>query len=121
MGTDPTFPPFEVRNAQTGRISGFDIALMEAIGQQAGHPIEWVPMLFDGVIPELQARSVDAAISAMMITPQRARAIAFSRPYFQAGQAIVVRDGGPQFQTLDQLKGAPDRRADRHHRRPSGQ
>lgn len=105
VGTDPTFPPFEFRDAQTGRISGFDIALMEAIGQQAGHPIEWVPMPFDGLIPALQARSVDAAISAMTITPQRARAIDFSRPYFRAGQAIVVRDGGPQIQTLDQLKG----------------
>jgi arginine/lysine/histidine/glutamine transport system substrate-binding/permease protein len=105
VGTDPTFPPFEYRDAQSNQISGFDIELMQAIGEQAGHPIEWVPLPFDGLIPALQARSVDAAISAMTITAQRARAIDFSRPYFKAGQAIVVRDGEPNFQSLAALKG----------------
>ncbi|MFZ9973639.1 MAG: ABC transporter permease subunit [Vulcanococcus sp.] len=105
VGTDPTFPPFEYRNVQTDQITGFDIELMEAIGKQAGHPIEWVTLPFDGLIPALQARNVDAAISAMTITAERARAIDFSRPYFKAGQAIVVRDGEPDFQSLDELKG----------------
>jgi arginine/lysine/histidine/glutamine transport system substrate-binding/permease protein len=105
VGTDPTFPPFEYRNAQTNQISGFDVALMQAIGEQAGHPIEWVSLPFDGLIPALQARSVDASISAMTITAKRSRAIDFSRPYFKAGQAIVVRDGEPSYRSLDELKG----------------
>ena len=105
VGTDPTFPPFEFRNTATNQISGFDIELMEAIGEQAGHPIEWVPLPFDGLIPALQARSVDMAISAMTITPERARAIDFSRPYFKAGQAFVVRDGETNFKSLAELKG----------------
>ena len=105
VGTDPTFPPFEYRNAQNGAISGFDIDLMQAIGEETGHPIQWVPLPFDGLIPALQARSVDAAISAMTITAQRSRAIDFSRPYFKAGQAIVVRDNGPAYEQLAQLQG----------------
>jgi len=105
VGTDPTFPPFEFRETQSGRITGFDIDLMEAIGQQSGHTIEWVPLPFDGLIPALQARSVDAAISAMTITAERARAIDFSRPYFRAGQAIVVKDGALNYDNLSELKG----------------
>ncbi|MBV2351899.1 ABC transporter permease subunit [Synechococcus sp. HK05] len=104
VGTDPTFPPFEFRNPQTDSLSGFDIELMQAIGEVAGHPITWVPLPFDGLIPALQARSVDAAISAMTITAERARAIEFSRPYFEAGQAIVVRENGPAFDSLEALK-----------------
>lgn len=105
VGTDPTFPPFEFRDNQTGEISGFDIELVRAIGKEAGHPIELVALPFDGLIPALQSRSVDLAISAMTITPARARAIDFSRPYFQAGQAIVVRDGGPQVSGFKDLQG----------------
>ena len=104
VGTDPTFPPFEFRNPQTDSLSGFDIELMQAIGEAAGHPITWVSLPFDGLIPALQARSVDAAISAMTITADRARAIEFSRPYFEAGQAIVVRENGPAFDSLAALK-----------------
>ncbi len=105
VGTDPTFPPFEFRDNQTGEISGFDIQLVRAIGKEAGHPIELVALPFDGLVPALQSRSVDLAISAMTITPERARAIDFSRPYFQAGQAIVVRDGGPQVSGFKDLQG----------------
>ncbi|MCP9850025.1 ABC transporter permease subunit [Cyanobium sp. Morenito 9A2] len=105
VGTDPTFPPFEFRDNATGTIRGFDVDLIEAIGQQAGHPIELVALPFDGIIPALQARSINAAISAITITAERARAIEFSRPYFEAGQAIVVRDNGPQPSSREQLKG----------------
>lgn len=105
VGTDPTFPPFEFRDNATSKISGFDVDLIEAIGREAGHPIELVALPFDGIIPALQARSIDAAISAITITAERARAIAFSRPYFEAGLAIVVRDKGPQPSTLEQLQG----------------
>jgi arginine/lysine/histidine/glutamine transport system substrate-binding/permease protein len=104
VGTDPTFPPFEFRNLTSGAITGFDVELIEAIGKKSGHSITWVPLPFDGLIPALQSRNVDAAISAMTITPERARAVDFSRPYFKAGQAIVVRNNGPSFNTLDELK-----------------
>ena len=107
VGTDPTFPPFELRDNSTGQITGFDVDLMRAIGQQAGHPIELLALPFDGIIPALQSRSIDAAISAITITAPRKQAIDFSRPYFEAGQAIVVRDKGPQLSTLEQLKGRP--------------
>jgi len=104
VGTDPTFPPFEYRDATTGKITGFDVELIEALGKQAGHPIELVALPFDGIIPALQSRSIDAAISAITITAERARAIDFSRPYFKAGLAIVVRDKDPEIQHFDGLK-----------------
>lgn len=105
VGTDPTFPPFEYRDKKTNQITGFDIDLIEAIGRRAGRRIELVALPFDGVIPALQSGTIDAAISAMTITADRARAIDFSRPYFQAGQAIVVRENGPAINGLEDLKG----------------
>jgi len=77
VGTDPTFPPFEYRDSGSSAISGFDVELIQAIGKQAGHPIELVALPFDGIIPALQSRSIAAAISAITITAERARAIDF--------------------------------------------
>ena len=105
VGVDPTYPPFEMQAGSHGELTGLDVELMREIGRSSGHPITFVAMPFSGLIPALQAQSIDAAISAMTITPARAQTVDFSRPYFAAGLAIAVREGGPNLSTLEALKG----------------
>ena len=62
--------------------TGFDIDLFNAIGEEAGLEIQFQSMPFDGLIPALQSQNIDAAISGMTITPERAQTIDFTRPYF---------------------------------------
>jgi arginine/lysine/histidine/glutamine transport system substrate-binding and permease protein len=104
VGTEPAFPPFESQGPD-GELEGFDIDLMRAIGEQANLTIEFESLPFDGLIPALQAGSVDAAISAMTITEERAQTVSFSRPYFVAGLAIAVQDGTTDVAGLDDLEG----------------
>ncbi len=104
VGTEPGFPPFEsITNA--GEFEGFDIDLMRAIGEKAGKTIEFENLPFDSLIPALQGGSIDAAISGMTITEERAQTVDFSDPYFKAGLAIAVADGNTDVKTLDDLKG----------------
>ncbi|HEY9738548.1 MAG TPA: basic amino acid ABC transporter substrate-binding protein [Trichocoleus sp.] len=103
VGTEPAFPPFESQGAG-GELEGFDIDLMRAIGEQAGLEVEFESLPFDGLIPALQAGSIDAAISAMTITEERAQTVSFSRPYFKAGLAIAVREETTDVATLDDLE-----------------
>ncbi|MFM2158185.1 MAG: hypothetical protein RLZZ124_659 [Cyanobacteriota bacterium] len=105
VGTDPTYPPFEMREQGGGALKGFDIDLMNAIARRSGRRVVYTPLPFDGLIPALQARSLDLAISAMVITPSRAEIVSFSRPYFSAGLGIVVRDGTDDINGLPDLKG----------------
>lgn len=104
VGTEPAFPPFESQGPD-GELIGFDIDLMKAIGQQAGFEIEFESLPFDGLIPALQAGTVDAAISAMTITEERAQTVSFSRPYFKAGLAIAVREATADVTDLSSLEG----------------
>ncbi|MBD0268309.1 MAG: basic amino acid ABC transporter substrate-binding protein [Cyanobacteria bacterium Co-bin8] len=104
VGTEPAFPPFESQGPG-GELEGFDIDLMRAIGEQADLEVEFESLPFDGLIPALQSGSVDAAISAMTITEERAQTIAFSRPYFVAGLAIAVQEGTADVAGLDDLEG----------------
>ncbi|WP_083775374.1 ABC transporter permease subunit [Gloeothece citriformis] len=104
VATEPAFPPFEMTDQNTGELTGFDIDLMKAIGEEAGLKIEFESLPFDGIIPALQAGTVEAAISGMTITPERAQTISFSRPYFKAGLAIAVRDNNNTINSFEDLK-----------------
>jgi ABC-type amino acid transport substrate-binding protein len=104
VATDPTFIPFEMKNIH-GSLEGFDIDLMNAIAQVVGLTIKWESLPFDGMISTLQAKRVDAAISGITITTERLKTISFSRPYFKAGLAIVVRENNTDIQDFNSLKG----------------
>lgn len=104
IATDGTFPPF-VFKGTGNEIVGFDIDVIKAVAKVAGMTIEFQTMPFDGMIPALQANTVDAAVAAMTITPERAQTVSFSRPYFKAGLAIAVRQDNATITNLDSLKG----------------
>nr|MCU0569951.1 ABC transporter permease subunit [Oculatellaceae cyanobacterium Prado106] len=104
VGVEPVYAPFEFR-APNGEIQGFDIDIIRAIGQAAGFGVRFQNIAFDGLIPALQARTIDAAIGAMTITPERSQVVSFSRPYFKAGLAIAVPEGTQNVRTLDDLAG----------------
>jgi arginine/lysine/histidine/glutamine transport system substrate-binding/permease protein len=105
VGTDPTYAPFGMADGASGELRGFDIDLIQAIAQRSGHRLQLTPLPFDGLIPALQARNLDLAISAMTITAERAETVDFSRPYFAAGLGIVVREGTRGINTLKDLEG----------------
>ncbi|MBD2074240.1 ABC transporter permease subunit [Phormidium sp. FACHB-592] len=104
VAVEPVYPPFEFR-AANGEIQGFDIDVMRAVGKAAGFTVQFQSIAFDGMIPALQAQTVDAAISAMTITPARSNVVTFSRPYFKAGLAIAVREGTENVNRLEDLSG----------------
>ncbi|MGF1515452.1 MAG: basic amino acid ABC transporter substrate-binding protein [Elainellaceae cyanobacterium] len=104
VATEPAFPPFEFQ-ADDGSFDGFDIDLMDAIGEAAGVEVEYESLPFDGIIPALQAGTVDAAISAMTITEERQEVVNFSRPYFKAGLAIAVPEEDSETTSIDDLEG----------------
>lgn len=104
VGTEPTFPPFQMQSAQGGQIEGFDIDIFNAIGKEAGFTVQVQALPFDSLIPALQSRQIDAAISGMTITPQRALAVDFSRPYFRSGLGIAVQQGNTDIKEFEDLE-----------------
>lgn len=103
VATEPAFPPFEFQ-ADNGELQGFDIDLMNAIGETAGLEVQFESLPFDGIIPALQAGTVDAAISGMTITEERLQTVDFSRPYIKAGLAIAVQDDNTEIKGLEDLE-----------------
>jgi ABC-type amino acid transport substrate-binding protein len=106
VGTEATFPPFEMRDAQ-GNFTGFDIDLVRAIGEKAGFEVEFVDMGFDALIPALQSGQIQMIASGLSITDERKQAVDFSNPYIQAGLAVVVRADEESIKTPADLQGTP--------------
>lgn len=91
-GTSPTFAPFEFQ--RDGQTVGFDVDLMAELAKRNGLHSSMLGMDFTGIIPAVQAKRIDAAVSGIYVTPARAEVIDFI-PYLKIGDQIVVPKGNP--------------------------
>jgi len=107
---------------EDGELVGFDIDLLEAVVDETEYELgEWATFEFDSLIPALtQNEEIDVIAAAMTITEDRQETIAFSDPYWESDQAILVREGGDFQPSAWGLRGRQCRRAVRDDRRRSG-
>ena len=105
IGTDATFPPFELVDEKTKDLTGFDVELMKAIAQKAGLDVEFVNVGFDPLLAGVAQCQYDGAIAAITITDERKQQMNFSNPYFEAGQVVVVKTGNDAIKSKDDLGG----------------
>jgi ABC-type amino acid transport substrate-binding protein len=99
VGLDPTFPPFEVTSEQG--LEGLDVDLARALADEMGLEAEFVYFGYDGLYDALSTEQVDVLISALVIVPGRTRDFAYSEPYFNAGEVLVVPSGSPVVEMAD--------------------
>jgi len=101
VGTDATYPPMESID-EKGNFVGLDIDIAREIASDLGVEAEFRNIAWDILITfdPLFKGEVDMLISSITITPERAEKVAFSDPYFNAGQVIVTT-----FDKIDEIKG----------------
>jgi polar amino acid transport system substrate-binding protein len=94
IGTEASYKPFAWVEP-SGELTGFDIDIAKALCAEMGVECEIVNQAFDGLIPALNAKKIDAIIASMIITPEREEAIAFAGPYYSAPALFVAeKDSG---------------------------
>jgi len=105
VGLNAEYQPFEFVD-ENGEITGFDPDLVKAIAERAGFDVEFVNTRWDGIFVALQSGEFDMVSSAATITPEREEIVDFSKPYFNAGQMIAVREAdADKIKTADDLAG----------------
>ena len=105
VGASIAFPPFGFKDDSSRDYQGFDIDLIQAIGRELGRPVQLSSISFDGLVPTIQSKNIDLAISGITITDERKKSLLFSDPYFESGLQIVVRDDNTSINSLEDLKG----------------
>ena len=104
FGVDPTFAPFESVDA-SGKLVGLDIELGDALCKNMKAQCEWVKINFDGAIPALKAKKIDAILSAMTVNEKRKKQVLFTTELYQDGTRLMVPKGKPLEPTIESLKG----------------
>lgn len=89
VGMDLSYPPFETI-APDGQPAGISVELARGLADKLGRPLKIENIPFTGLIPALKSGKIDAIISSMTATPERAKAVAFSDPYLTTGLAALV-------------------------------
>lgn len=104
IGTDPTYAPFETKNA-SGQLEGFDIDIARELCKRIATKCTFVESPLDALIPMLKAKKIDAIMSSLSITEKRQQEIAFTDKLYAANSRLVVAHGSPIQPTLESLKG----------------
>jgi len=89
IGCEAAYVPFTYR--QDGKIVGYDVELAEALCKSLGVKPNFIDTAWAGVIPSLYAKKFDVIMSSMSYTKERLERVAFSIPYAEASQALLVR------------------------------
>jgi polar amino acid transport system substrate-binding protein len=99
------YPPFEFR--KNGQPAGFDIDLASEVARRLGLEPVFVNADFNDIQSGqlLNDGKCDVGVAGITISGDRARVLDFSSPYFDAGQALVVKDSSDAT-SLDDLAGA---------------
>ena len=106
VGTEAAFAPFEFFDEKTGKITGFDAELIQAVAKEIGYKkCTLVHMDFDALIPAVNSGKADAAISAVTINDTRKRVVLFTQPYYKSGLACIVRKEVKDVKAFEDLKG----------------
>lgn len=95
------YPPFEYYSS--GELTGFDIALAKAVAHELGKEPDFKDMSFSSLFPALQNEIVDAVISTVTITRDRAKNFDFSNPYYVESIAVLY-DKGQMIQSVADLE-----------------
>lgn len=93
IATSPDFAPYEfyaIGEDGTPALAGFDMALAQYIADDLGLELEVVTVDFDGVLSELQTKSVDLGMAGLSPDPKREGIMDFSDLYYIGGQSLVT-------------------------------
>ena len=104
IGVEGAYPPFSEIGID-GKLKGFDIDIANALCAQMKAQCTMVQQEFDGMIPSLQAKKIDAVIASMSITEDRQKVVDFTDKYYRTPARFVAKKSNSLTVTSAGLKG----------------
>jgi polar amino acid transport system substrate-binding protein len=98
--TDPAYPPQSFLNDQ-GEFEGFDIDVTEEIAKRMGVEVEWMTPSWDVLTSGNWNGRWDLSVGSMTITPERAKVLHFSPPYYYTPAAAAVHESNTDITNLE--------------------
>jgi polar amino acid transport system substrate-binding protein len=101
---DGTFAPHAMPKLEGG-IQGFNVDLANEIGKRLKRPVDVTATQFSGILPSLQAGTIDFVAAPVTVTKERAENYLFTEGYLNTDYQFLTKKGEPAITDLKQLKG----------------
>jgi len=104
IGADTAYPPFEFQADDGVGFQGFDVDLMNAIGEKLNVEFQFKTFDFDGIIAGLAAGTeFDMVVSALTIKPSRYEQVDFGLPYYKDTLGIAALNSS-KINSLEEIE-----------------
>ncbi|WP_067697407.1 amino acid ABC transporter substrate-binding protein [Nocardia jejuensis] len=103
VGTEGTYSPFSYQ--ENGALTGYDIEVVEAIGEKLGRKVEFVQTPWDAIFAGLESKRFDLVANQVTISPERAQKYSLSQPYTVSDGVIVAKSDNNGIHALADLNG----------------
>ncbi len=103
VATEDDYPPFEF--VVNGKPMGYDHALLAILRKQAPFEIRQEILPWQGILPGVASGKYDVALSAAVITDERAKSLDFTMPISESTMAYVKRKGDDSIKSIKDLSG----------------
>lgn len=90
VGTNAEFFPFSFREGK--EIVGFDIDIAKEVSHRLNKRLVFKDMLFEGLLPDLFLGNIDFIAAGMTYTEERAKRVAFTKPYLNDDRLIIISE-----------------------------
>lgn len=104
LGIEAAYPPFAFKQAD-GSIAGFDVDIGVALCAEMKVECQWVEQEFDGLIPSLKVKKVDAVLSSLTITDERRKSVDFTGKYYYSPARLTMKKGTVVSDDFSSLSG----------------
>lgn len=91
VATSPDFAPFE--SIEGGKVVGIEIDILDLICKELGVELVIEQIDFESVLVGIQTAKYDMGVSGITVTEARKKNMLFTDAYYEAAQAIVVKEG----------------------------
>jgi polar amino acid transport system substrate-binding protein len=103
VATEDDYPPFEY--VVNGKPMGYDHALLAELRKVAPFEIRQEILPWQGILPGVASGKYDVALTAAVITDERAKSLDFTMPISESTMAYVKRKGDTRIQAIKDLSG----------------
>jgi polar amino acid transport system substrate-binding protein len=90
VATDGATDPFSFI-ADNGKPVGFSIEYTLRFAKARGYKVEFQVMEFGGLLSSVASGKADIAVTSISITPERAKSVNFTKPYYIGGAVFAYR------------------------------
>jgi len=97
------YPPFIMKDPNTGNLSGFFVDLMSQIATYGDFKVEYEEAKWSSMVAGLESNRYDLVVSGIFPTIPRSLSVAFADPIMYVGLSGVVPKGDQQLWTEERL------------------